>query len=285
MVHVSDGMLSIGAFGRASLLSVKALRAYHAAGILVPARVDPRTGYRAYSSSQLVDAGVLRRLRQLDLPLDDVARVLRARDPEVTRAVLARHERAMQTRLAVIVDIVAELQAHAERPSALTPVFVRVEPARHALAVTGHTTEAEFSDFLGAAYAELDGACAASGAVRLGSSGALYPAELDPDDTEVVALVPIEAPVVIGTPGSRVHLVEVPRATVAVLTHEGGYATIDASYRALGAWVADHVEPLAEPVREWYAVSVGDTDDESAYRTEIAWPIHPDSHGTTKETT
>jgi DNA-binding transcriptional MerR regulator len=43
---VSDGLLPIGLFSRASLLSVKALRAYHEAGILVPARVDPATGYR-----------------------------------------------------------------------------------------------------------------------------------------------------------------------------------------------------------------------------------------------
>ena len=164
-------------------------------------------------------------------------------------------------------------------------MFVRVEPARHALAVTGHTTEAEFSDFLGAAYAELDAACTALGATQLGPSAALYPTEVDPDDTEVVALVPIEAPVVVGTPGTRVQLVGVPRATVAVLTHEGGYDTIDASYRALGARVADHAEPLAEPVREWYVVSVGDTDDASAYRTEIAWPINPDCQRTTKETT
>ena len=76
MVPVSDGLLSIGAFSRASFLSVKMLRAYHEAGILVPARVDPQTGYRSYHSTQLTDAAVIVRLRALDLPLPRVREVV-----------------------------------------------------------------------------------------------------------------------------------------------------------------------------------------------------------------
>lgn len=61
IVVVSDGSMSIGAFSRASFLSVKALRAYHEAGLLVPARVDPSTGYRTYHATQLTDAAVIHR--------------------------------------------------------------------------------------------------------------------------------------------------------------------------------------------------------------------------------
>ena len=53
MAAVSGGLLSIGAFSRASQLSIKTLRAYHEAGILVPARVDQHTGYRTFHASQL----------------------------------------------------------------------------------------------------------------------------------------------------------------------------------------------------------------------------------------
>jgi DNA-binding transcriptional MerR regulator len=41
---VSDNpLLRIGPFSRASSLSIKALCAYHEAGLLVPAEVDPHT--------------------------------------------------------------------------------------------------------------------------------------------------------------------------------------------------------------------------------------------------
>ena len=94
---MADGLLPIGAFSRASFLSVKSLRAYHEAGILVPARVDPSTGYRTYHASQLIDAAVIARLRSLDLPLDKVREVVQARDPEVTARVLADHEKTMRS--------------------------------------------------------------------------------------------------------------------------------------------------------------------------------------------
>lgn len=79
---MSAALMSIGMFSRASLLSIRALRSCHEAGILVPARVDPATGYRSYLPTQLPDAVGLRQLRALDLPLSDIGEILRARDPE-----------------------------------------------------------------------------------------------------------------------------------------------------------------------------------------------------------
>ena len=44
--------MSIGTFSRASSISIKALRAYHAQGILEPAVVDEETGFRSYHVGQ-----------------------------------------------------------------------------------------------------------------------------------------------------------------------------------------------------------------------------------------
>src|SRR3954453_5759955 len=96
---VDEPLLPIGMFSRASALSIKALRAYHDAGILVPARVDRQSGYRSYTVDQLADAAIIVRLRALDLPLEQVRNVLRTRDPEFTRDVLATHQMEMQDRL------------------------------------------------------------------------------------------------------------------------------------------------------------------------------------------
>ena len=40
-----DPLMSIGVFSTATLVSIKALRLYHEQGLLVPAWVDPVTGY------------------------------------------------------------------------------------------------------------------------------------------------------------------------------------------------------------------------------------------------
>lgn len=274
MSDMSDGSMTIGTFSRASLLSVKTLRAYHEAGILVPAQVDPRTGYRVYHSSQLTDAAVVLRLRQLDLPLEQVRQIVTARDPEVTRLLLSEHTARMQSRLDDVTRIVTELQDTATHPEAHTPVHVRDEGALHTLSRRGRVSEATFTSFLDQAYAELERMAARLGVTPSGPPGGLYPPEIVDDDAEdVEAYLPLPAPV--GLPDDRgyVFLGEVPAARVAVATHLGPYDTIGEQYRRLGAWVAENATPADLPVREIYVVSYDQTDDPGRFRTEIHWPI------------
>ena len=63
----------IGEFARLTHLSVRTLRRYHDADLLVPATVDELTGYRYYAADQISTAQVIHRLRELDVPLADRA--------------------------------------------------------------------------------------------------------------------------------------------------------------------------------------------------------------------
>ena len=65
-------LVSIGDFSRMTHLSVKALRFYHDQGLLEAGRIDPATGYRFYEPGQVPVAQVIRRFRDLDMPLDQV---------------------------------------------------------------------------------------------------------------------------------------------------------------------------------------------------------------------
>ncbi len=67
--------LTIGAFARLTGLTPKALRHYDAIGLLQPAAIEAN-GYRAYDRSQLGDGRTIRRLRELDVPLEDIRAVL-----------------------------------------------------------------------------------------------------------------------------------------------------------------------------------------------------------------
>ncbi|MFF9128121.1 MerR family transcriptional regulator [Streptomyces sp. NPDC014889] len=69
------GLLTIGAFARASRLSPKALRLYDELGLLTPARVDPVTGYRLYAPEQLDRARLVAWLRRLGMPLTRIRHV------------------------------------------------------------------------------------------------------------------------------------------------------------------------------------------------------------------
>jgi effector-binding domain-containing protein len=70
-----------------------------------------------------------------------------------------------------------------------------------------------------------------------------------------------------------VHPVTLPAVELAVTTHAGEHDGVEVTYGRLGAWVVENAMAVAGPVREVYAVSPRDTDDPTAWRTEIGWPV------------
>ncbi|MBD3003641.1 MULTISPECIES: MerR family transcriptional regulator [unclassified Streptomyces] len=83
------GLLTIGAFARASRLSPKALRLYDELGLLPPARVDPYSGYRLYDPAQLERARLVAWLRRLGMPLADIRAVCELEPEAAAREVRA----------------------------------------------------------------------------------------------------------------------------------------------------------------------------------------------------
>lgn len=83
--------LTIGDFSKATFLSVKTLRHYHQVGLLEPAEVDETTGYRRYSTEQIPTAQVIRRFRDLNMPLDGIRAVIQAPDQPTRGQLIAAH--------------------------------------------------------------------------------------------------------------------------------------------------------------------------------------------------
>ncbi|SDS76419.1 DNA-binding transcriptional regulator, MerR family [Microlunatus soli] len=68
--------LTISAFARTVGLTPSALRFYDDAGLLAPAAVDERNGYRYYDDDQRRRAVLVRQMRELDVPLTTMRAVL-----------------------------------------------------------------------------------------------------------------------------------------------------------------------------------------------------------------
>jgi DNA-binding transcriptional MerR regulator len=104
-------LLAIGEFSSATQLSAKALRLYDEAGVLRPASVAA-SGYRFYSREQVVTGRLVRRLRDMDLPLAAIAEIVAApralADAQLGRCAqqidqrYARQKRAFQAGLALL---------------------------------------------------------------------------------------------------------------------------------------------------------------------------------------
>ncbi|MFI5625276.1 MerR family transcriptional regulator [Nocardioides sp. NPDC051685] len=266
-----NGLLSIGDFSRMTFLSVKTLRHYHDVGLLEPALVDDRSGYRYYRLDQVGTAQLIRRFRSLDLPVDEVRAVLTAPDESARDAVIVSHLERMSAQLRETQATVESLQRMLTTPAQLTVTY-RDEPAVTALAIVEPVDASEWIPWWLGAFKELHAVLRASGLSRSGPDGALFPTEVFTDEHgELTVYVPIPAsssPTLSG----RAQLVTVPAARVAVTTYDGPLVDLDHAYSAVGAWVWEQARGGDGPVRERY-LPTGDEDDLLAHVTEVCWPV------------
>lgn len=94
-----EGLLSIGRFARLTNLTIKALRLYDELGLLRPAVVDFRTGFRSYRPAQAAVAERIRLLRSLEMPLAEIRALLTAPDPDAAATRMAGHQRWLEERI------------------------------------------------------------------------------------------------------------------------------------------------------------------------------------------
>jgi DNA-binding transcriptional MerR regulator len=267
-------LVTIGDFSRMTHLSVKALRHYHDVGLLEPADVDPSSGYRLYTADQVPVAQVIRRFRDLGMPVDEVRNMLDAPDLATRNKVIIAHLERMESQLAATTATVTSLKAMLEPAGPPRPVDYRAVDAAEVLAITSTVHVDDFIPWWGHAFAELRQALEDSGMTRAGPDGALYPGEFfELERGDVTAYVPVTGnrESVAGLRG--VELIEVPRAELAVLVHEGPLEDLDQAYGALGAVVTGRAIGVEGPIREHYLRGPFDTTDENAYRTEVCWPV------------
>lgn len=280
---MADRLLSIGAFSRASSISVRTLRNYHQSGLLVPAEVDAATGYRAYSIDQLADATAIVRLRELDVPLPMVHRILTARDPVTTSTLLAEHENTMSRRLAEVERILVALQQGV--PAAATPARVLSTDNTHTLVRAARVASASLWDWLEdsarllvTTAADLLAVDPLAVAEPAGGPvvGALYGPLEDEEYEDVAVFVPIREPFLVegaGEPGSGLRIGELPSLRWAAMTHTSGFATVGDTYGVLGAWVARNATAHPDaPICELYP-SILSRSGHNDVPAEIRWPI------------
>ena len=104
------GYLPIGDFSRATHMTVKTLRHYHQIGLLEPAEVDPDTGYRRYTADQIPTAQVIRRFRDLGMPLEEIQGVLSAPDLRTRNERITAHLSRLEEELGRTQSAVASLR-------------------------------------------------------------------------------------------------------------------------------------------------------------------------------
>ncbi len=265
--------LSIGDFSRATHMTIKTLRHYHEIGLLVPTAIDAQTGYRRYATEQIPTAQVVRRFRDLGMPLEEIRTVLAAPDVEARNLAITGHLSRLEQALGRTRQAVATLRDLLSPPTAevTTGIELRSVSAVPAAAVTATVNAADSVAWFQGAMGELCATVAGQGLRETGLPGGVFADELFTRHRgEVTVFLPCDAPV---RPVGRVENAVVPATELAVIEHCGPPSEVDRAYGALATYVARHALAVEGPIREYYPVGLRETVDSAQWRTEVCWPV------------
>lgn len=270
-------MLPIGQFSQASGLSVTALRHYDASGVLVPAFVDPVSGYRYFRRDQVRTAQSIRALRQLDIPVEEVRRLLGGGEEELAAALQA-HLRAAERRLDIQRSVVHSLLSRLTEGAEMTHRVTVRQCAAERILVRGATLDNSGLDaFLRGAYQEMYEVAGRGPLTFTGPAFVRFHGVCDDEnETLVEACLPFweEGAQPTDLPdGMTVR--ELPETTLACTEVEGADAAFPrvlGAYDAVAGWITEHGFAFAGPARMVYRRWTG-APDHPDNRLEIAWPI------------
>jgi DNA-binding transcriptional MerR regulator len=269
-------MFTIGEFSKITGLTVKTLRFYHEKGLLVPAAIDPATGYRSYDGRNVERARVIVALRELEFPLEQVAQIMAecAEDDDLL-AFLERQKQSLGERIAQLggavrqIDrLIHEQRREREENVMSTEKFEVEERPFESVLVAGVRMKGRYSD-CGQGFALLGR--------RLGRHIAgkplclYYDGEYREDDADYEPCFPIRRAVSVD--GAEVR--QLPGGRCVALIHRGPYDQLGRSYERVLRYAKERGYTVTLPTREVYLKGPGMIfrGNPQKYLTEIQLPV------------
>ena len=265
--------ISIGRFAGLTGISANTLRRYDELGLLTPACTDSLTGYRLYSIEQL-DTGILiRLLRDLDVPLDEIRALMAAGEADDVKTILTHHRDRIVERHVGLERVLARIDAALAEERGLLSYELELVVLRSQWVVSRRatTTRARLDAVLEQGLAELEDQLATSGATAAGREPVLYHNALQWYlGLDVEVCLPADRGVAEALGGRQV-----PGSTALRTVYRGPWDDIWHAYSAMLARIARKGYEICGPVCEFYVVDERETDDPGRYVTEITWPVQP----------
>ena len=251
-------LLSIGAFADMTRLSLKALRLYDELDILKPLHIDPQSGYRYYGVDQVARARMIRSMRDMDMPLAVIRRMLAVLPVSQAQAELLVHqhlalrERQLEQIRGLARQFTQQLKPEANKMS--LEVEVKEIPTQQIISITRrHTVDGlgkQEEQDIGALFTLAGEQGAQTSGAPFGIyHGAVSEMEDGPVETCVAVNGKIE-----GRNKIEVKQLEGGKAACVVITgNQCHYPELLGAYDAAADWIQKNGFETTQPPREvWY---------------------------------
>ena len=248
-------MYTIGEFSKITGLTIKTLRFYHDKGLLVPAYVNDRTGYRHYDSRQIDKARMIMQLRGLEFTLEQIADMLATCDDQADILDFLERQRAlldekMHQYRGALVSLKKLIQTEQEARMVMQNSTCQVEEKTlPPLLIAGVRMQAAYKD-------------CSQGFKKLGKTfwrqiaGPGFMLHYD-NEYKDIADYEVCFPIKNGKATAGVSVRELPGGRCVCLMHQGPYEDLGRSYAKVTAYIKEKGYELVMPTREVYLKGPG----------------------------
>jgi DNA-binding transcriptional MerR regulator/effector-binding domain-containing protein len=279
-------MFSIGEFARLGTVSVRTLRHYDEIGLLQPARVDPETGYRSYSASQLGQLNRIIALKDLGFSLTQAGKLLSGITVEELRGMLALRRAQLEQELDEYMTRLREVEARlhyieGENAMPADDITVKKIPAMDVVAIGGTAPgigpehAVPVVNRARVQFDELD----IPALVKVTGPFVVFFEDHDGDEAMIYLALPVAEPPAELPPPAQ-HMV-LPAIEAATAVRSGRASSIyPAVYHDLVHWANAHGFQTSGPGRDVWIHEIDDISqvDEQVFETQLPFTRPDASH-------
>lgn len=265
-------LLSIGEFAAATQLSPKALRLYDEQRLLPPASIDATNGYRYYRRDQVSVGRMIRTLRDMGLPLTDVANIV-AVEGVKAEALLSQLARELDRRYAHQKRAFHEALVLLRRATqADTPTLFERTRAATAVAVRAFMADrCEFVERFRAEVGVTEDLLRRAGMSCDGEPCCSLVDPLSDEEGRLEVMIPVIAPATLPAGVCIRQLPAAPCAAIAVDARHTHASDLTGALDALFDWFDRRGHRAIDA--PWVSIDARET----GLRTEIVWAYEPQS--------
>ena len=275
-------MFRIGEFSKLAMVSVRMLRHYDEIGLLTPNTVDPYTGYRYYSASQLAVIGRIQLLKKMGLSLSQITKMLELLDQpqklesflQMRHLELQQQQQQLSCQLSLVQSAIERLrkeqtmkQFHVEKktfPQMKVACLRKVLPTyadEHQL----WTQMNHAFQLLGPGKKMFENKCAMA---------VFFDEGFREQDVDVEIRVQLSDDFIIDQPPvNEVCFGILPPVTAATVMLNGSYDQIGHVYEEIAQWVEEHHFQMQGPMFNIYHVSPAMDPGPDNWVTEVCVPL------------
>ena len=264
-------MYRIGEFSKLSKLTVKALRYYDEVGLLKPAEVDTFTGYRLYTTAQLLPLQRIIALRQAGLTVEEVCAVLSG---QRGADILTNRRKELCGELAEAKKRLSRLESILNQEDIFMKyqAVIRSLPACTVFYKEGVVpTYADLGTFIPQAGEECR---AANPTLKCLEPDYCYVTYVDHEYKEQnVGLLYAQAVTGRGQETDTIKFKDIDAVEAVCVYHKGPYEGLGDAYAFAMNWLEQNGYHTVEPARECYIDGCWNKDDPADYLVELQFPV------------